>query len=177
MGAYRRWYRTHETPQLPTIITQVLDSDSSDSDEELMSIMPRRTTVTPKETPVQTLKRTLDAIHDIDDLDKAMEEFAEQAKKRKKELEDEAKAMPSCGICHEEINDSTFAPVVSCCGHIFCTQCYISHCSTALTKYTQRYHLCPICRANWDKPTGAVVMHKGASVMQCKKLHALSVNQ
>lgn len=147
--------------------------------------MPRRTQATtratpketPKETPAQTLKRTLDAIHDITDLDKALEEFAEQAKRRKKELEDEANAMPSCGVCHEEINnDLTFTAAVASCGHIFCTQCYISHCSTALTRYSQRYHQCPICRANWDKPTGVHIMHKGASVMQCKQKHSLAVN-
>jgi len=73
--------------------------------------------------------------------------------------------LPTCGICFCEEQHI----IISCCNHIFCVQCYISNTTTALPNpYEQNCHVCPTCRADWNKPNEAKLMEKGASLSECE---------
>lgn len=90
-------------------------------------------------------------------------------KMRKEEITMEKNATPECPVCMVDIDD----PVIACCGHVFCVQCYCKVLSRDLVSYDQMCHVCPICRADWNKPDKVIFMEKSSTVAECKSNGAI----
>jgi hypothetical protein len=84
--------------------------------------------------------------------------------KRRREVLLEETMLPTCPVCCEMTENS----IIAACGHVFCVQCYCSTLSRALPRYEQRCHVCPVCRANWDKPSKVSFMKPESTIAECK---------
>lgn len=197
VGSYRRFYRENwertraravrANPQAPsssTPATTVADSDDdvlltsdSDSDDDVgLIIPPVPPPPPPQRQQQQSRKRSIAQIYSLEELEEEQKRVLEEFTRRKVEIEQESIAMPACPVCKLSIDEEMeHTPVVASCGHIFCTQCYISICSTPLARYSQRHHKCPVCREGWNKPNNVFVMAKGSTVSQCKQRHQQSL--
>lgn len=121
-------------------------------------------------TQPQSRKRSideLDAITDEDELINFEKKMINKIKRRRQELEEETKTLPTCGVCQDKSNST----IVTNCGHHFCVQCYVSCTSRPLPDpYNQLSHICPICRHPWNEPNKVHIAPQNATIAQCKKI-------
>jgi len=113
------------------------------------------------------VKNAYSMITDKDELKDFSEYCKHQYEKRVKRIDEIRQLTAYCSICQDSVQDGC---VVALCGHTFCPQHYIAHCSQALTSYTQRCHQCPICRTEWNDPNRVHFLKGTPSELHCEKV-------
>jgi hypothetical protein len=156
--AYRNQWRSLRSQWGVTAIQSYgasVQSSSSSSSQSSQSSSSYQATVV-------DIKRCVEKCYDLEELCKLEDDI----KRRKTEINKDESTEPECGVCMENCGDKT---VISSCGHVFCVQCYCSLLSRALPTYNQRCHVCPTCRAEWNKPNDVKFCDTSMSVADVKR--------
>lgn len=124
--------------------------------------------VTRKRSRETYVKNAFSFITEKDELKEFSKYCKQQYEKRAKRIDEMRSVTAFCSICQDSIHDGC---VVALCGHTFCPQHYIAHCSQELSSYTQRCHKCPICRTDWNDPNRVQFIKGAPSELQCEKVY------
>lgn len=174
--SYWNKYRTtrNNIEEVPRIVLEPLDLTIINGPSTPTPATPSSPQYVPTTTPTSTppapkKKRTVADMNLDSFVEEDLEKLEEKIKVRRVEIENESKSHPTCGICHCENTIN----VIATCDHVFCVQCYISNTSRALPNpYQMSCHVCPVCRAEWNKPNDVKFMEPNSTIADCKKFIA-----